>query len=82
MARRYDTTRTCISPMPATEPYGVRSMRVVRTVVLLLLAAFCLFGFLASGEPGPNHQYFRIGYAIVGIACAASAIAMIRRGSY
>lgn len=56
-------------------------MRVVRAAALLLFAAFCLFGFLASGEPGPNHQYFRIGYAIVGIACAASAISMIRRGS-
>jgi hypothetical protein len=43
-------------------------MRPVKTLLLALVAGFCLFGFLASGEPGPNHVYFRIGYAVVGAA--------------
>ena len=52
-------------------------MRAVAAVVLLLVAAFCVFGFIASGEPGPNHVYFRIGYPIAGIACLATAVAML-----
>jgi hypothetical protein len=52
-------------------------MRAVAAVALLLLAAFCVFGFIASGEPGPNDIYFRIGYPIAGIVCLATAAALL-----
>jgi hypothetical protein len=55
-------------------------MRAATATALLLMAAFCGYGFLASGEPGPNHIYFRIGYAVVGVACAAAALSLLRRG--
>lgn len=54
-------------------------MRTATALALLLIAVFCGYGFVASGEPGPHHDYFRIGYAIVGAACAAaSAIVQLR----
>ncbi len=56
------------------------TMRAATAMALLLIAAFCGFGFVASGEPGPNHSYFRIGYAVLGVACAAAAVSMLRRG--
>lgn len=34
-----------------------------------LVAMFCLYGFIAAGEPGPNHAAFRVGYAAVGVLC-------------
>ena len=34
--------------------------------MLLMMATFCLFGFLASFEPTDNALVFRIGYAIIG----------------
>ena len=54
-------------------------MKVVQALLLLLFAGFCLFGFLASGEPGPNHVYFRIGYAIVGVAAVVYAAVILTR---
>lgn len=54
-------------------------MRIIAAVILLLVAAICVFGFLAAGEPGPNHIYYRIGYPLVGIVCLASAVAMLVR---
>jgi hypothetical protein len=41
------------------------------SLVLLAVAAFCLFGFLATFEPTTNSvqfMAFRIGYAVVGLA--------------
>src|SRR5687768_6414522 len=55
------------------------SMKKVIAVILLLVAAFCVYGFIAAGEPEPNHIYFRIGYPIVGIASLAAAVAMLVR---
>jgi hypothetical protein len=55
-------------------------MRAATAFMLLLIAAFCVYGFIASGEPGPNHIYFRIGYAVVGVICAAAALSMLLRG--
>jgi hypothetical protein len=54
-------------------------MREVIAFVLLLVAAFCVYGFIASGEPGPNHIYYRIGYSIVGVVCLAVAVASLIR---
>lgn len=31
-----------------------------------LVAMFCLYGFIAAGEPGPGNAAFRTGYATVG----------------
>lgn len=55
------------------------AMRAIAAVVLLLVAAFCVYGFIAAGEPGPNHIYYRIGYPLVGILCLAAAAAMLTR---
>ena len=52
-------------------------MKALIAVPLLLLAAFCVYGFIASGEPGPNHLYFRVGYPIVGVASLALAVASL-----
>ena len=52
-------------------------MRPILAVILLLAAAFCVFGFIASGEPGPNHIYFRIGYPLAGLLCLALAVAAL-----
>lgn len=52
-------------------------MRPIFAVILLLVAAFCVFGFIASGEPGPNHMLFRIGYPLVGILSLALAVAAL-----
>jgi len=52
-------------------------MREIVAILLLLVAAFCVYGFIAAGEPGPNHIYFRIGYPLVGIVCLGIAIASL-----
>jgi hypothetical protein len=46
--------------------------------LLLLIAAFCVYGFLASFEPGPNLA-FRIGYPVVGVLCLGSAVWLFSR---
>jgi len=48
--------------------------RIVVGVLLLLVAGFCVFGFLASFEPGadPWHLTKAI-YGVVGIGCLAVA---------
>lgn len=43
--------------------------------ICCILAMFCLYGFAAAAEPGPNHAAFRIGYAIVG--CIAFVLTFI-----
>jgi hypothetical protein len=37
-------------------------------VAFLLFAAFAVFGFLASGEPGVNTMPWRIGYTLLFLA--------------
>ena len=59
------------------------SMKVVFAVVLLLVAAFCVFGFFAAGEPGAANHYYRVGYPIAGLGALATAIGLLvtsRRG--
>ena len=55
-------------------------MRSVFAMLLLVVAAFCVYGFIAAGESGPTHIYFRIGYPILGLACLAGAIALLMGG--
>ncbi len=53
---------------------------IAGSVLLLIVAALCLFGFLATFEP-TNHpgQFlaFRIGYAVVGVGSVAGIVALI-----
>ncbi len=43
------------------------------------VAMFCLYGFIAAGEPGPNHAAFRVGYASVGLLCLAVVLILVAR---
>ncbi len=45
---------------------------IIGSLLLLAVAAFCLFGFLATFEPTTNTTQFvafRIGYAVIGVLC-------------
>lgn len=42
---------------------------VFGSLLLLAIAAFCIFGFMATFEPTDNALAFRIGYAVVGVGC-------------
>lgn len=42
---------------------------VFGSLFLLAVAAFCVFGFLATFEPTSNAFAFRIGYTVVGLGC-------------
>jgi hypothetical protein len=42
------------------------------SLLLLAVAAFCVFGFMATFEPTDRtvqFMAFRIGYALIGVAC-------------
>jgi hypothetical protein len=52
-------------------------MRMAIAFALLLFTAFCVYGFIASGEPGPNHIYYRIGYPLAGMIALAAAVSFI-----
>jgi hypothetical protein len=54
--------------------------RVVGSLALLAVAAFCGFGFLASFEP-PNWIGYQIGYASVGCGCIVGIAVLLRRTS-
>ena len=42
---------------------------ILGSLLLLAVAAFCGFGFLATFEPTNNALAFRIGYAVIGFGC-------------
>jgi hypothetical protein len=53
---------------------------LIISVILLGVAAFCVFGFLATFEPSniPGLNFaFRVGYVVLGIACVSTAIAFV-----
>ncbi|HAA68612.1 MAG: hypothetical protein CMJ70_19570 [Planctomycetaceae bacterium] len=56
---------------------------IARSLILLFIFAFCVFGFLATFEPtGSPGTFlaFRIGYAAVGFGCLGGLVALtIRR---
>jgi hypothetical protein len=76
------------SPPPAeTMPPEVRrtTVRIVRTLgrvigaaVLLAIASFCGFGFLAAFEPG-NGWLWKVGYGAVGSGCLTGAVAILSK---
>jgi heme A synthase len=56
-------------------PQGPGHLRVVATVFLLAVAAFCVFGFLASFEVA-DLPAIRIIYAVFGLSSLAGAVAL------
>ena len=61
-------------------------MRIIITIIgsliLLAVAAFCLFGFAATFEPTDRPGVFwafRIGYTVIGLGCLAGVVALIAR---
>ncbi|HVT27785.1 MAG TPA: hypothetical protein VHE81_07190 [Lacipirellulaceae bacterium] len=46
---------------------------------LLLVAAFCVYGFVASWEPGVRGVYFRFGYPVAAVLCGAVAMVLLLR---
>jgi hypothetical protein len=54
-------------------------LRLALTLVLVAIAAFCCFGFMASGEAGPQGaNAFRLIYGTLIVACVASLVAVWR----
>lgn len=55
---------------------------IIGSLLLLAVAAFCIFGFLAtfepSGSPG-TFMAFRVGYAVVGLCCIGGMIVFVSR---
>ena len=52
-------------------------LAILGSVPLLALAAFCVFGFLATFEPTNNpgqFMAFRIGYSVIGLGCLVGVI--------
>ncbi len=50
------------------------------SVLLLAVAVFCGFGFLATFEPTDNPRQFlafRVGYAMVGLGCLFGVILLL-----
>lgn len=61
-----------------------KKMKVIFSVLVSLMflavAAFCLFGFLATFEPTDRPGQFlafRIGYAVVGVGCLGGTVALV-----
>ena len=52
-------------------------LRLTSVLVCLLVAGFCLFGFLATFELGVRHaMIFRFAYGVVSIGCVAAVVAI------
>jgi hypothetical protein len=59
------------------------TVTIIGSLLLLAIAAFCAFGFLATFEPSDTpgmFMVFRIGYSVVGVACLVGTIALIVKG--
>jgi len=55
-------------------------LAIFGSLILLAVAAFCVFGFLATFEPTNNQgqfMAFRVGYSVIILGCIAGVIAMI-----
>ena len=54
----------------------LRILKLITAVLLLAVAGFCVFGFLATFEPLPlTAQWaFRGLYTVLGLACVARAV--------
>ncbi len=56
-------------------------MRVLLALALVVIAAFCSFGFLATYEPLESALGWRIGYGAAVIACLFGAWRLLRGGT-
>lgn len=55
--------------------------KILTSALVVPFAAFCVFGFSASFEPGV-HTAWKVGYAVLfSIACAALVVLWTRRSS-
>ncbi len=55
---------------------------IIGSLLLLSVAAFCLFGFLATFEPTDDvaqFMMFRIGYSVTGLGCLVGIGFLIAR---
>jgi hypothetical protein len=53
---------------------------VLGSLLLLAIAAFCVFGFMATFEPTDRTAEFlafRVGYAVVGVGCLVGVVLLI-----
>ena len=50
---------------------------ILGSLLLLAIAAFCAFGFMATFEPTANALAFRIGYTVVGLGCLVGIVLLI-----
>lgn len=51
-----------------------QAVKPIGLTLLTLLAAFCVFGFLAAFEPGSGHLSFKLLYASAGLSCLVSGV--------
>jgi hypothetical protein len=55
-------------------------MALIGSALLFAVAAFCLFGFLATFEPTDTpgqFRAFRIAYGVIGVGCLAGIVALV-----
>jgi hypothetical protein len=52
------------------------TVRLASGVVLFGISAFCVFGFLASFEPG-NGAMWKVGYGVLGCVCMIGALLLL-----
>ena len=53
---------------------------ILGSVFLLAVAAFCVFGFMATFEPTDRTTEFlafRIGYAVIGVGCLIGVVVLL-----
>lgn len=55
-------------------------MKLLVTLLLLMLAAFSGYGFLASFEPLEGAMRWRIGYGVLGLGCLYGVWRTLRQG--
>lgn len=71
-----------IGPVTITERIAMNMFRLLVGLLLLLPAAFCVFGFLASFELTPHAMLFRIGYAVAGLGLLTGAVNQFVRAAF
>ncbi len=59
---------SAVISMIATRRSNATTRRFV-AVFFAPIALFCLYGFVAAGEPGDYHIVWRVGYGFVFISC-------------
>ena len=55
-------------------------LAIIAAIILLPIAAFCVFGFMATFEPTDRPEVFmafRIGYGVVGVGCLVAVVGLI-----